>query len=91
MYCKIYIYFLENSLNIIPFYTGFLLTVYSKDIKWVPIGRQTEMFPNGAEELCVLENDILIAKMRPGHEIHAFMHACKGISRDHAKYSPVCT
>lgn len=27
--------------------------------------------------------------MRPGQEIHAFMHAVKGIGRDHAKFSPV--
>ncbi|XP_011139530.1 DNA-directed RNA polymerases I and III subunit RPAC1 [Harpegnathos saltator] len=64
-------------------------SVYSKDIKWVPIGRQAEMFPNGAEQLGVLENDILISKMRPGHEIHVYMHAFKGISKDHAKYSPL--
>ncbi|XP_014479492.1 PREDICTED: DNA-directed RNA polymerases I and III subunit RPAC1 isoform X2 [Dinoponera quadriceps] len=63
--------------------------VYSRDIKWVPIGRQAEIFPNGAEQLRVLEDDILICKMRPGHEIHAYMHAVKGISKDHAKFSPV--
>ncbi|XP_012231639.1 DNA-directed RNA polymerases I and III subunit RPAC1 [Linepithema humile] len=65
--------------------------VYSKDIKWVPIGRQADMFPRGAEQMGVLENDILICKMRPGHEIHAFMHAVKGIGKDHAKFSPVAT
>lgn len=27
--------------------------------------------------------------MRPGQEIHAFMHAVKGIGKDHAKFSPV--
>ncbi|XP_011860006.1 PREDICTED: DNA-directed RNA polymerases I and III subunit RPAC1 [Vollenhovia emeryi] len=65
--------------------------VLSKDIKWVPIGRQTDMFPRGAEQFGVLEKDILICKMRPGHEIHVFMHAVKGIGRDHAKFSPVAT
>ncbi|XP_012543181.1 DNA-directed RNA polymerases I and III subunit RPAC1 [Monomorium pharaonis] len=65
--------------------------VYSKDIKWVPIGRQAEMFPCGAEQFGVLENDILICKMRPGHEIHVFMHAIKGVGKDHAKFSPVAT
>ncbi|KYM99314.1 PREDICTED: DNA-directed RNA polymerases I and III subunit RPAC1 [Cyphomyrmex costatus] len=63
--------------------------VYSKDIKWVPIGRQAEKFK--AEQIGVLENDILICKMRPGHEIHLFMHAVKGIGKDHAKFSPVAT
>ncbi|XP_029161282.1 DNA-directed RNA polymerases I and III subunit RPAC1 [Nylanderia fulva] len=63
--------------------------VYSKDIKWVPIGRQGDMFPHGAEQFSPLDNDILISKMRPGHEIHAFMYAVKGIGKDHAKFSPV--
>ncbi|KAG7205182.1 hypothetical protein KM043_018272 [Ampulex compressa] len=65
--------------------------VYSRDIKWVPIGRQAEMYPRGVEQLGVLEGDILISKMRPGQEIHAFMHAVKGIGKDHAKFSPVAT
>lgn len=63
--------------------------MYSKDIKWVPIGRQAEIYPRGAEQLGVLEDDILICKMRPGQEIHVFMHAVKGIGKDHAKFSPV--
>lgn len=37
----------------------------------------------------MLEDDILVCKMRPGQEIHAFMHAVKGIGKDHAKFSPV--
>lgn len=57
----------------------------------MPIGRQADMFPRGAEQFGVLENDILISKMRPGHEIHVFMHAVKGIGKDHAKFSPVGT
>ncbi|XP_078051267.1 RNA polymerase I and III subunit C [Augochlora pura] len=65
--------------------------VYSKDIKWVPIGRQAELYPQGSDQLGVLENDILVCKMRPGQEIHAFMHAVKGIGKDHAKFSPVAT
>lgn len=55
----------------------------------MPIGRQAEMFPCGAEQLGVLENDILVCKMRPGQEIHAFMHAVKGIGKNHAKFSPI--
>lgn len=49
------------------------------------------MFPRGAEQFSVLENDILICKMRPGHEIHVYMEAVKGIGKDHAKFSPVGT
>ncbi|XP_012251556.2 DNA-directed RNA polymerases I and III subunit RPAC1 [Athalia rosae] len=65
--------------------------VYSRDIKWVPLGRQAEIYPRGEEQLGVLEGDILICKMRPGQEIHAFMHAVKGLGKDHAKFSPVAT
>lgn len=67
----------------------FIFAVYSGDIKWVPIGRHGEIYPQGEEQLGVLERDILIAKMRPGHEIHVFMHAVKGIGKDHAKFAPV--
>ncbi|XP_015586558.1 DNA-directed RNA polymerases I and III subunit RPAC1 [Cephus cinctus] len=65
--------------------------VYSRDIKWTPIGRQAELYPKGEEQLGMLEGDILVCKMRPGQEIHAFMHAVKGIGKDHAKFSPVST
>lgn len=77
---KIYIYGITYSIS---------FAVYSKDIKWVPIGRQAEMFPHGAEQMNMLEPEILICKLRPGQEIHAFMHAVKGIGSDHAKFSPV--
>ncbi|XP_011339497.2 DNA-directed RNA polymerases I and III subunit RPAC1 [Ooceraea biroi] len=63
--------------------------IYSKDIKWVPIGRQADMFPRGTEQFGMVDEDILIAKLRPGHEIHAYMHAVKGVGKDHAKFSPV--
>lgn len=33
--------------------------------------------------------DILISKMRPGHELDLQMVAVKGIGKDHAKFSPV--
>lgn len=49
------------------------------------------MFPQGAEQFGVIETKILICKMRPGHQIHAFMEAVKGIGKDHAKFSPVGT
>jgi len=67
----------------------YLFLVYSRDIKWIPIGQQTDMFPRGAEQVGVVDSDILIAKLGPGHEIHAYMHAVKNIGKDHAKFSPV--
>ena len=36
-----------------------------------------------------MNNDILIAKLRPGQEIDAVLHCVKGIGQDHAKFSPV--
>ena len=36
-----------------------------------------------------MNNDILIAKLRPGQEIDAILHCVKGIGQDHAKFSPV--
>lgn len=36
-----------------------------------------------------VHGDILIAKMRPGHELDLKLVAVKGIGRDHAKFSPV--
>jgi len=60
--------------------------VFSKDIKWIPIGNQKDMITAKP-----LHDDILIVKMRPGHEIDIKLHAVKGIGRDHAKFSPVAT
>ncbi|XP_057656634.1 DNA-directed RNA polymerases I and III subunit RPAC1 [Diorhabda carinulata] len=64
--------------------------VYSKHIKWIPIGeQQKERF----KEIDVgpIDSDILIAKMRPGHELDIKMVAVKGTGKDHAKFSPVAT
>ena len=36
-------------------------------------------------------DDILISKMRPGHEMDLKLYAYKGLGRDHAKFSPVAT
>lgn len=40
-------------------------------------------------EIRPVNNDILIAKLRPGQEIDALLHCVKGIGQDHAKFSPV--
>lgn len=64
-------------------------SVYARDIKWEPQGRQTDMFKNGPIE--PVNPDILIAKLRPGQEIDLVMHAHLGKGGDHAKFSPVAT
>jgi len=63
--------------------------VTTKDIKWIPIGDQAEQF--GADGIRPVFDDILIAKLRPGHEIDLRMHCVKGVGCDHAKFSPVAT
>uniref|UniRef100_A0A8D8S3X4 DNA-directed RNA polymerases I and III subunit RPAC1 n=2 Tax=Cacopsylla melanoneura TaxID=428564 RepID=A0A8D8S3X4_9HEMI len=63
--------------------------VFTKDIQWVPIGGQGDMYK--ADDVGPIHDDILIAKLRPGHEIDVTMFAVKSIGRDHAKFSPVAT
>ncbi|XP_078255081.1 DNA-directed RNA polymerases I and III subunit RPAC1 isoform X2 [Rhinoraja longicauda] len=63
--------------------------VYSKHLKWVPIGNQADLF--GQVEIRPVHNDILIAQLRPGQEIDVVVHCVKGIAKDHAKFSPVAT
>ena len=57
--------------------------VLSKAIK--PIARP------GQNESGLVHDDILVAKLRPGHEIDIKLYAVKGYGRDHAKFSPVAT
>nr|XP_020463266.1 DNA-directed RNA polymerases I and III subunit RPAC1 isoform X2 [Monopterus albus] len=63
--------------------------VYSRDIKWVPIGNQADVFADS--RIGPVLDDILIAQLRPGHELDIVMHCVKGIGKDHAKFSPVAT
>ncbi|XP_003978340.1 DNA-directed RNA polymerases I and III subunit RPAC1 [Takifugu rubripes] len=63
--------------------------VYSKDIHWVPIGNQADVFANCS--IGPVHGDILIAQLRPGQELDIIMHCIKGIGKDHAKFSPVAT
>ncbi|XP_069743982.1 DNA-directed RNA polymerases I and III subunit RPAC1 isoform X2 [Narcine bancroftii] len=63
--------------------------VYSKHLKWVPIGNQADLF--GQIEIRPVHEDILIAQLRPGQEIDVVVHCVKGIAKDHAKFSPVAT
>uniref|UniRef100_A0A3P8WPB0 DNA-directed RNA polymerases I and III subunit RPAC1 n=1 Tax=Cynoglossus semilaevis TaxID=244447 RepID=A0A3P8WPB0_CYNSE len=63
--------------------------VYSRDITWVPIGNQADVFADSV--IRPVHDDILIAQLRPGHELDIVMHCVKGIGKDHAKFSPVAT
>lgn len=65
----------------------FFLVVYSKHIEWIPFGDQESTFKKS--DVKPIHKDILIAKMRPGHEIDVKLIAVKGIGKDHAKFSPV--
>ncbi|XP_035800632.2 DNA-directed RNA polymerases I and III subunit RPAC1 isoform X2 [Amphiprion ocellaris] len=57
--------------------------VYSKDIKWVPIGNQADVF--GVSSIGPVHDDILIAQLRPGQELDIIMHCVKGIGTKVAK------
>ncbi|CAG9865323.1 unnamed protein product [Phyllotreta striolata] len=63
--------------------------VYSRHIKWLPVGNQKERFKES--EVGPIDDNILLAKMRPGHELDLKLVAVKGCGRDHAKFSPVAT
>lgn len=61
--------------------------VMSGQIKWIPMGDQeTEL---AGLKIGPVQDDILIAKLRPGQEINLQMHAILGLGQDHAKFSPV--
>ncbi|KAK3335753.1 DNA-directed RNA polymerase [Cercophora scortea] len=64
--------------------------VYASDIKFDPIGRQSQYF-SGENAITPVNPDILIAKLRPGQAIECSMHMHKGAGSDHAKFSPVAT
>ncbi|XP_063300246.1 DNA-directed RNA polymerases I and III subunit RPAC1 [Pelobates fuscus] len=64
--------------------------VYTSHMKWVPQGNQADLFPE-ADTPRPVHDDILIAQLRPGQEIHVLMHCVKGVGKDHAKFSPVAT
>lgn len=62
--------------------------VYSDAITWVPLQGQDHLRANG---ISPVDKDILIATMRPGHELDLDLYCVKGIGKDHAKFSPVAT
>lgn len=53
--------------------------VYSRDIHWVPIGNQADVFANCS--IGPVHSDILIAQLRPGQELDIIMHCIKGIGK----------
>ena len=62
--------------------------VFTSSLKWLPKGGQKERLNYNPGPV---DDDILIAKMRPGHELEMKLYAYKGIGKDHAKFSPVAT
>ncbi|CAF0733459.1 unnamed protein product [Rotaria sordida] len=74
----------DNSKN--PYINS---NVYTEHMEWIPIGNQATKFKS--EDVGPVSHDILIVKLRPGQEIDLKLVCHKGIGRDHAKFSPVCT
>ncbi|CAF0954138.1 unnamed protein product [Adineta steineri] len=64
-------------------------SVYTEHMEWIPIGNQATKFK--MDDVGPVFNDILVVKLRPGQEIDLKLVCHKGIGRDHAKFSPVCT
>ncbi len=65
--------------------------VYAEDLEWVPQGRQAQRPELKKRPPQALHPKIIIAKLRPGQEIEAELHVVKGVGKEHAKWSPVCT
>lgn len=62
-------------------------SVFTSQMKWHPVGNQASVHKES--NVGPVHGDILISKMRPGHELDLHLVAVKGVGRDHAKFSPV--
>lgn len=60
--------------------------IYSKQIKWNPIGQQALQFKGS--EIGPIDPKILIAPLKLSEEINCKLIAVKGIGRTHAKFQP---
>jgi len=61
----------------------------SSDLTWKPAGEQAEVFASNPP--ASTNPDIVLAKLRPGQQVHMEVHAVKGVGKDHAKFTPVAT
>ena len=60
----------------------------SSDLIWEPQGDQATRF---GIPIKPVHDDILIAKLNPGARIQIEVHCQKGVGKEHAKWSPVCS
>lgn len=66
------------------------LSIYSKDLVWKPLGDdQKEQYKDNPPR--PVAEDILITQLRAGQEIEMELFCEKGLGKEHAKWSPVCT
>jgi len=54
-------------------------TIYASDLKWIPIGNQSETF--NSDPIRPIHPDIIIAKLRENQEIHIELICEKGIGK----------
>ena len=64
--------------------------IYARDLTFAPVGQQSIRFPT-EDPIRPVHPNILLDKLRPGHEVELVCHANLGIGADHAKFSPVAT
>jgi DNA-directed RNA polymerase I and III subunit RPAC1 len=61
--------------------------VTSGDLIWEPQGEQSEVFASNPPR--PTNENIVLAKLRPGQAVSMELHAIKGVGKEHAKWSPV--